>query len=129
MDLLSHLGDAGSIEAGEAYTGLGGLLQIQGLFSEAEVSHKKTVGLLTQHAGAESWPTAKALNRLGRLYMEWGRFSEASSILRKARAIAEKSAPEDNPQLITLFDSEAYLLCQSGKFKEAEKKWGRIEDR
>ena len=43
--------------------------------------------------------------------------------MRKARTIAEKSLSPDNPLLITFFDSEAYLLCQLGKFKEAEKNW------
>jgi tetratricopeptide (TPR) repeat protein len=37
--------------------------------------------------------------------------------------MAEKSLPEDNPKLILFFDAEAYFLCQTGKYREAEKKW------
>jgi len=110
VDLLNHLGEAGSIAAGGAYTARGVLLQIQGSFSEAEASFKKAVSLLTQYAGAENLRTATALNRLGRLYIEWGKYPEASSLLREARAIAEKILPEDDPKLITFFDSEASFL-------------------
>jgi tetratricopeptide (TPR) repeat protein len=98
-------------------------MQILGSFSEAKAHYKKAVGLLTQHAGADNLRTAKALGRLGRFYMEWGKIAEASTLLRKARATAEKSLPEDSPKLISFFDSEAYFLCQTGKYRDAEKKW------
>lgn len=123
LDVLNHIGHGGSVAAGAAYTKLAGLLQVQGSFSEAEASYKKAVGLFTQHAGAENLGTAKALNLLGRLYIEWGKLPEASSLLRKARAIAEKGLPEDDPKLIAFFDSEAFFLFQTGKFAAAEKKW------
>jgi tetratricopeptide (TPR) repeat protein len=123
LDLLARLGEAKSERAGNAYTKLGQVMQIQGRYSEAEINYKKGLDLLTQRAGVENWRTANALNRLGRLYLEQGKIQEASNMLPKARAIAEKTLPEDNPLLITFFDSEAYLLCQSRKFKEAEKNW------
>ena len=123
LDLLNHLGAASSVEAGNAYMELGGLVQIQGSFPEAESHYKKAVGLLSQHAGADDLQTAKGLGRLGRLYMEWGKFAEASTLLHKARTTAEKSLAEDNPKLITFFDAEAYFLCQTGKYREGEKRW------
>ena len=123
LDLLARLGEAKSERAGAVYTKLGQVMQIQGRFSEAEINYRKGLDLLTQHAGVENWRTANALNRLGRLYLEQGKIQEAASMLPKARAIAEKALSEDNPLLITFFDSEAYLLCQSRKFKEAEKNW------
>src|SRR5260370_14220450 len=60
LDLLNHLGDASSVAAGDAHLEVGGLMQIQGSFSEAENHNKKDVGLLTHHAGAENLRTSKA---------------------------------------------------------------------
>jgi tetratricopeptide (TPR) repeat protein len=123
LDLLNQLGEGASAEAGDVYTKLGELLLIQGLFSEAEINYKKAVDLLTQHAGVENLRTAKALNGLGRLYIQLGRVMEASPLVRQAFAIAQKSLPEDSPQLLLFYDSEAFLLSGTGKFREAEKRW------
>ena len=123
LDLLNNLGQAGSEAAGDFYTKLGILTQIQGLYSEAETNFKKAIALLTQHAGVENWRTAKALSCLGRLYVQMGKVTEASSLVRKAAAIAKRSLSEDDPLLMVFFDSEAYLLAQTGKYKEAEKTW------
>jgi uncharacterized protein HemY len=123
LDLLNHLGEADSGAAGDLFTRLGMLMQIQGLYSEAETNYKRAIGLLTQYAGIENWRTAKAVSVLGRLYVQVGKLTEASSLLQKARAIVDKSLAQDDPLLMMFYDSEAYLLCQAGKFKEAEKTW------
>lgn len=46
-------------------------------------------------------------------------------MLSSARTIAEKNVPRTNTDLINILDSEGSLLCRSGKFAEAEKRWRR----
>jgi tetratricopeptide (TPR) repeat protein len=113
------------VTVGLAYASLAGVQQLEGSFSEAEVSYKNAVRILSDFAGPVDQRTATALNGLAWLYTLWGRTQEADRFLKKARDVAEKALPPNDPALIRFLDTEASLLTMTGKYTEAERLWKR----
>jgi len=95
-------------------------MHIQGLLPQAELNYKKAVALFRQNNGTGNVGAAKALLRLGRLYLEWGKLREASNLVQRSRGMVGKTLPQ--PLLIAFLDTEATLLFQIGKFTDAGRK-------
>ena len=123
LEALSHLGPAGAAKSGEVFMERAALELAEGSFSAAETDYRKAVAVLTRQSRLEDPRGARALAGLGRLYAEWGKYDEAAAWLERARDRAKKGLSEDSPELITLYDAEAVLLCDAGKFAQAEKRW------
>jgi tetratricopeptide (TPR) repeat protein len=121
LSLIEKLGFAKAAVTASVYMKRGELDALRGRFSEAEESYTKSIDLFTQYAGGENLQAAGALSGLGRLYMDWGKNSQAAYMLRKARSIAEKSLPQDDPQLIPFLDAEGSFLAATGRFTDGEK--------
>ena len=123
LDLLKSPGPRTGVAIGQTHMELGALSLVEGSLPEGERHYKKALILLTRYAGPEDARVAKAMSGLGRLYAEWGKFEQASGLLRNARIVAEKSMQQGSPGLIILLDSEAALFSQMGRYAEAEKQW------
>jgi tetratricopeptide (TPR) repeat protein len=104
----------------ELYIGRGWLMQMQGAYTAAETNYNSALQIASP---SNNLLNAEALNRLGRLYLQTGRFTDASGLLQRGRVLAEKALPADDSRLTIFFDSEAYLLFEAGRYSEAEKEW------
>ena len=123
LGVLDKLGAKAGVLVAQTHTEMGGLALVGGLLPTAETEYKKAIALLKHDGQSENPELAKALAGLGRVYGEWGRYGQATALLRRARAIAEKSLPANSPALVSLMDSEASLLTDAGRFAEAERCW------
>ncbi len=123
LALLNKLGQNNSVTAGEVYEQLADLQSLEGKLPDAEARYKEAITRLDHASGPESIHTAEAKRDLGRLYLELGKMREASRLAANARRIAEKAVPGGDPRLIDFLDLEAAVLCDTGKYSAAERKW------
>jgi tetratricopeptide (TPR) repeat protein len=111
------------VSNGEVLMSMGGVLALQGQFSDAESDYKSAVSILAKHAGNNDLRTARAWNGLGWLYTARGSMDAAGEALRKANSIADKVLPADSTQRIPFLDYHAEYLSQIGRYAEAERVW------
>ena len=70
---------------------------------------------------------ANALNALGRLYRELGRYREAEPLHRRALATFERAGAPEIPSVAATLDSLAALYREQGRYGEAESLYRRAQ--
>ena len=97
---------------------------LQGKFAAAEQEAKRTVEIL-QKAGADPPALARALNTLGLVYDEEGKYPQAEALFQQAIALQEKSLAADHPDLAASLNNLAMLDFRQGKYEESAALYGR----
>lgn len=77
-----------------------------------------------QEAGDSPQPSVRlgnALNKLGLIYLQTGRYVDAEPLLRRAASILEKAVGIDDPRLAACLSNLAQLCRKQGKYLEAKR--------
>ena len=98
---------------------LGETLRLLGHYTEAEGHHSRAVALASGTT-AEPLLLSAALNGLGIVFKDTGRFAEAASTYREALVIAERVLGPDDPWLADLHHNLAGLNHARDRFVEGE---------
>ena len=98
---------------------LGETLRLLGRYTEAERHHSRAVALVSGTT-AEPMLLAAALNGLGIVFKDTGRFADAASTYQEALVIAEREVGPDGPQLADLHHNLAGLNHAQDRFVEGE---------
>jgi tetratricopeptide (TPR) repeat protein len=122
LNLLRANGDHTGV--GKVYMELGELAQVQGELSIAEANFKQGLAILSRYAGPQDMLRVTALDRLGWLYVSWGRFVDGSRLMEKARILADAAQPY-HPALIRHLDMQAAYLMMAGRYSQAQRDWQR----
>ena len=103
-----------------SYNNLGGILQMQGRFKEAEHFFRKGSAHSEGVSGEGDHDTAIYYSNIANNLSAQGRVKEAETVNRKAIAISERELGEEHPETAFMYNNLAFNLRNQEQFKEAE---------
>jgi len=92
----------------------------QGKYQEAEGLAKKELALAEAAFGSDSPNVAKALDRLGEVYLAESNFPAAESVLERALGIQEKRLGPEHPDVARSLESMGNVVREEGHYDRAE---------
>jgi tetratricopeptide (TPR) repeat protein len=106
-------------DVARSLSNLGGVLQAQGKFAEAETVYREALAMRRKLLGSEHPGVANLLGGLAEVLLAQGKFAEAEASARECLAVREKRLPEG----WEMFDARSLLgatLLRQKKYAEAE---------
>src|SRR5580692_11188161 len=91
--------EPGTLEAALMQRDLARAYRGEGQYNRAVAAQRQQLEILRTRLGEEDGNVAVELDRLGEMYFEQGRFTEAGRMFKEALRIAEKALDPDNPHL------------------------------
>jgi CHAT domain-containing protein len=104
---------------GNAYRNLGSVLRMRGKFADAEVILRKSLTLVENANGRDSFQAIRVMFNLGFLLTAQSRYKEAEAVLRDALQRQLAAAPRDK-DAIQAYNALANVERQLGRYEEAE---------
>ncbi|CAN5325472.1 hypothetical protein BH11CYA1_BH11CYA1_21150 [soil metagenome] len=92
----------------------------QSRFPECEEILKTSIDIGTKKVGPNDVNLALPLNGLTRLYLKWGKLSEAKAVNDKTMALFKTPASKNNTLYAYTAFNLAQILNESGRYKESE---------
>lgn len=102
----------------ESLNALGGVLEREGHWQQAETTHRKTFEIRQQLYGKSDVQTLEAENSLSLDLIDEGKYVEAEALLRQALE-SEESLNEENPVRLTSMTHLGLVAEKQGHFAEA----------
>ena len=100
---------------------IGGLYCVQGEYTKAIESYKKTLSIRKQVQETDHLDTAIIYNKMGDVYRLLGEYEKALDYCGKALFIFERVLGKDHPETATLYNNMALVFNAQGKYEKALK--------
>lgn len=104
----------------QLWQGLGHIKQWQGSYEDAETLLQRAVNGAEQAFGSHSQEAIEALNKLGMLFKEMGRYTEAGQAYQCALAVVEKTRQPDRQMQANLYHNLGGLEHAARNFRRGE---------
>jgi tetratricopeptide (TPR) repeat protein len=101
---------------GDACVGLGHL-------DQAELLYQKALEIDTNLSDPENADSGQVLQRLGHVYLEAGKLSDAENALKEAQPILEKCLAQDSPDMANLYTDLGNLHARQSRYRKAEEEY------
>ena len=100
---------------------IGGLYCVQGEYTKAIESYKKTLSIRKQVQETDHLDTAIIYNKMGDVYRLLGEYEKALDYCGKALFIFERVLGKDHPETATVYNNMALVFNAQGKYEKALK--------
>jgi tetratricopeptide (TPR) repeat protein len=112
--------DEDRLNAATLLSNCGWFLDLQGVYEEAEVMHRRALGAREKVLGSEHPDTLISVSHLGLVLSSQGKYDEAEAMHRRALEARENVLGREQPDTLTSVNDLGNLLSSQGKYDEAE---------
>ncbi|OQE34388.1 hypothetical protein PENCOP_c018G06557 [Penicillium coprophilum] len=120
LQSICDVDDEDRLNAATLLSNCGWFLDLQGVYKEAEVMHRRALGAREKVLGSEHPDMITSVSNLGLVLSSQGKYDEAEAMHRRDLEGSEKVLGREHPDTLTSIDNLGDVLFSQGKYDEAE---------